>query len=146
MAVSISQQQLNTNTSFGGVKTFTQSTATAIQVLSVRGEANVLGMGTATGFLVNRYVLPTTGVDGSEVLIVSNATGEAKVFIPLPSGRIGIVGSMLAVPAATSVDAMQASATGLWVFQSDGDYLLCKVVDGSYAIIAGSGATLATAT
>lgn len=146
MAVSISQQQINTNTSFGSAKTFTQSTATAIQALSVRNEANVLGMGTATGFLVNRYALPTTGVEGSEVLIVSNATGEAKVFIPLPSGRIGIVGSSLAVPSATAVDALWASATGLWVFQSDGDYLLCKVVDGNYAIIAGSGATLATAT
>lgn len=146
MAVSISGAQLQTKVSFGSVETLTQSTATAIQELDLRQEVTILGMGTATGFLVNRYALPTPTAEGMEKLIVTQATGEAKVFVGLPSGRIGVVGSSLAAPAATSVDAMWASATGLWVFQSSGDFLLLRAVDGAWAILHGSGATLATAT
>lgn len=146
MAVTITAGERQTNSSWQSIETKTQSTATTIQTLDVREDVSVLGMGTATGFLVNRYILPTTGVEGQEKLIISSATGEAKVFVPTKSGRMSIVASSLAIPAATAVDAGWASATGLWVFQEDGDYLLLKFMNGNWMFLDGAGASMATAT
>jgi hypothetical protein len=147
MAVTITGGQLNTNTSWQKLETLTQSTATAFRAISVRADATVLGMGTATGTAArNIYSLATTGVEGQEKFIYSAATGEASVLIPMPSGRLNIQACMLAVPSATTVDALQASATGMWVFQSDGDFLLLQFMNGAWNVINGSGATLATTT
>jgi hypothetical protein len=147
MAVTITPGERQTNDTYQSSETLTQSTATAFQSLSLRTDVSVLGMGTATGTaLRNIYRLATTAVEGQEKLVISSATGQASVLVPMPSGRIGIIGSSLAVPSATAVDAVWASATGMWVFESDGDFLLCKFLNGTWQVIGGSGATLATTT
>lgn len=146
MAVTINGSQISTKVSWGARESMTQSTATAFRSLSVTKEVSVLGMGTATGFARNLYSLPTTGVEGSEKLIVSSATGEAYVFVPTRSGRMSPAASLLAVSTATSVDAMWASATGMWKFVADGDWLLCKMINGTWEVLAGDGVTMATAT
>jgi hypothetical protein len=146
MAVTISGGEAQTNSSWQSSESLTQSTATAVQSISLRTDVSVLGMGTATGFARNRYSLATSGVEGQEKLVISSATGEAYVFVPTSSGRMGVIPSSLAIPSATAVDAVWASATGDWVFQSDGDYLLVKFMNGSWQFLGGAGATLATST
>lgn len=147
MAVTITGGERQTNSSWQSSETLTQSTATAFRTLSMRTDVSVLGMGTATGTaLRNIYSLATTGVEGQEKLIFCGATGEASVLVPANSGRMSIIASSLALPAATAVDAVWASATGMWVFQSDGDFLLVKFMNGAWHAIGGAGATLATTT
>lgn len=146
MAVTFTGGERQIGTSWQSMEELTQSTATAFQALDLRTDVSVLGMGTATGFGLNIYSLATTGVEGQEKLIISSATGEAKVHIPTSSGRMSVIASSLAIPSATAVDAVWASATGLWVLQSDGDFLLVKFLNGSWQFLGGAGATLATST
>lgn len=103
-------------------ESLTQSTATAIQSLSVTTDVSVLGMGTATGFARNRYLLPTTSaVEGQEKVVVATGTGEA--YLDLAGG----------------------TATGGYVFSTADSWITARLINGDWRPI-GTGATLATAT
>lgn len=147
MAITIAAGDKQTNSTWQSPETLTQSTATAFQALSLKTDISVLGMGTATGFGLNRYSLASGAVEGQEKLIVSSASGEAKLFVVGPTqGRLPLNIAMESNATATTVDALLASATGLWVFQSDGDYILCRFMNGVWNYMDSKGATLATAT
>jgi len=148
MAVTITGGDVLHPGAFQTVETLTQSTATAPQTISTVHGVTILGMGTATGFGVNQYNLATANaVEGMEKLIVSNATGEAKVFIAGATERFPFHISMVANPTATAaVDQVWASATGRWVFQSDGDYVFVKFLNAAWHYQDANGATIATST
>ncbi len=61
MTVSINAGDVQHNRTWGSVETLTQSTATSIQTLNNNFDVSVLGMGTATGFSRNKYLLSTSG-------------------------------------------------------------------------------------
>jgi hypothetical protein len=148
MAVVIAGGERQSNDTFQAMQTLTQSTASdsSFQSLDMRKEVSTLGMGTATGHFRNRYSLATTGVEGQTKLIISSATGEAKVFVPTAAGRMSVQASLLAVPSATAVDAIWASATGLWQFAADGDFLLLRFFNGLWYVQNGKGVTMTTGT
>lgn len=148
MAVVISGGDRQTNETWQSMESMTQSTASdsSFQSLNLRKEVSVLGAGTATGHFRNRYSLATTGVEGQVKLVVMSATGEAKLFVPTRSGRMSVQASSLAVPAATSVDAMWASATGLWSFATDGAFGLFKFMNGLWHLQDGAGISMTTGT
>lgn len=147
MAITISAGDKQTNSTWQSQETLTQSTATAFQALSLKTDISVLGMGTATGFARNLYSLASGAVEGQEKLIICSATGEAKLFVAGPTqGRLPLNVAMENNSTATTVDALLASATGLWTFQTDGDYILCKFMNGVWNYMDSKGATLATST
>jgi hypothetical protein len=148
MAVVIAGGERQGNDTWQAMQTLTQSTASdsSFQSIDMRKEVSVLGMGTATGHFRNRYSLATTGVEGQTKLVISSATGEAKVFVPTRSGRMSVQASLLAVPSATAVDAVWASATGLWQFTADGNFLLLRFFNGLWHVQDGAGVTMTTGT
>src|SRR5919109_110182 len=104
--------------------TYTQSTSTTPQALSIYADAHLLGMGTATGAAVRNLYTLAAGVEGQEVYIGSDATGEASVIFTQRSGRLPLHVSIVGLGGtATAVDAAWASATGQYVFQASGEYL-----------------------
>jgi hypothetical protein len=126
MAIEITRGTQLGNGTFGSLETYSQSTATGYQTLSQNHSVLTLGMGTATGFNLNRYVLAsstaTTGEkEGMELTIQSGATGEAKVAVPL------------------------STSTGAYVFQSDGDFVRLRMTNSSWREIDLLGPTIATA-
>lgn len=134
---------------FNSQEELTQSTATAFQTLAPREGISVLGMGTATSHIRNRYSLATTNVpEGTMKMIVSHATGEAYVFVAGPTaGRLPIdVAFEVLGGTATAVDVILASATGMYVFSADGDVLLCQFLNGTWHPLYAKGVTQATAT
>lgn len=138
---------------FLSLETLTQSTATAIQSISVHHAITVLGMGTATGFTRNKYLLSTSGaVEGMEKLIISNATGEANVIInnvgPTAGGSFPLHVAAALLVTATTVDALQgiATATGSLVFGAADDQVLLKFMGGVWRYRDLYGVTLATTT
>lgn len=138
---------------WGALETLTQSTATAIQSISVHHDVTVLGMGTATGFTRNKYLLSTSGaVEGMEKLIISNATGEANVIInnvgPTNGGTFPLHVAAGLLVTATTTDALQgiATATGSLVFSSPDDMVRVKFMAGNWRFVDLYGATLATTT
>ena len=134
---------------FESKEEMTQSTATAFQSLNARTSISVLGMGTATSHIRNRYSLATTNVaEGTQKMIVSLATGEAYVFVAGPTaGRLPIdVAFEVLGGTATAVDVILASATGMFVFNADGDVLLCQFLNGTWHPLYAKGVTQATAT
>jgi hypothetical protein len=155
MALTIGTRFPQAPGTFQTLESLTQSTATAFQTLSNEVEVSSLGMGTATGDNSNNlYALNATttasgvegdGVEGAYKLIYASATGEAAVFIDGPTqGRLPANIALDALPTATAI--AQASATGNWVFSTDGDMILCRFVNGKWNYVALTGATQATAT
>ena len=100
-------------------QTFTQSTASTAQSISPYTDLCVLGVGTATGFLINVYTLASSA-DGKELSLLVTGTGEAKV-------------------------AMTGTATGLWVLTEADDRVRILHENGKW-YIQNSTATLATST
>lgn len=136
---------------YGSIESFTQSTATAFQALDPNYSVSVLGMGTATGDNSNNlYSLTATGngdaVEGMEKVITTTGTGEAALFLEQVSGRMSFEASALAIPAATDIDSVWASASGNWVFSAADDFLRVKFINGSWEVVGGRGPTMATAT
>ena len=103
-------------------QTLSQSTATAFQAINLYVDRAHLGMGTATGFSLNRYSLATGAKEGWTVSILATATGEAKVHLG------------------------GGTATGLWVFGTADTYLRAIYEEHKWRVLTNSGATLATAT
>lgn len=128
-------------------KTYTQSTSTTPQALDIAADAHILGMGTATGASVRNLYTLANGVEGQEVFIGSDATGEASVVFTQRSGRLNFGVSVVASGgAATAVDAAWASATGQYVFQAQGEYLRAKFMNSVWEVYELKGATLGTTT
>ena len=158
MVLSITQGEQQHNTTFQSFETFDGSTATAFQVLDNDVEVSFIGMGTATGDnRNNRYALLATstasGVEGDAVegmmkFLIATATGEAPIFVAMPTqGRLPLEAMLLVDAGATgNIDQTMASATGNWVFQGDGDYLAFRFFNGTWNFVSGAGATMATAT
>lgn len=149
MAISVTQgSQVKDVTSYRAVETMTQSTATAIQSLSIAKDVHILGGGTATsGFLNQKYLLPTSGaIEGEEHLICMDATGVAWLTLSHHAGRMLPAVSAVMLPAATAVDAVWASATGAFAFTASNQYVLVKYWNGLWEAKEARGATLATAT
>lgn len=102
------------------VENLTQSTATGLQTLSLKTDISNIGMGTATGFGINRYLLPA-GQHGQEKWLVAQATGEA--YVQLAAG----------------------TATGALVFTST-QQAQVVFMDTIWALTYSRGPTIATAT
>jgi len=153
MAVTLTAGDIQHNGTWSSREALTQSTATAIQTLSNNHDVSVLGMGTATGFTRNRYLLSTSGaVEGMEKLVISSATGEAYLIFNSAAATgnhsfpLNVTAALLTT--ATTVDALMgiATATGNLVFNADGDYVLAKFINGYWRAQDLVGATLATST
>ena len=158
MALIITPGEQQHNTTFQSFERFDGSTATAFQVLDNDVEVSFIGMGTATGDNRNNlYALLATstasGVEGDAVegmkkWLIATATGEAGIFVAMPTqGRLPLEAMILINAGATgNIDVTMASATGNWVFQGDGDYLAFRFFNGTWNFVSGAGATMATAT
>lgn len=153
MTISINGGDIQHGQTWQSYETLTQSTATSNQTISTQTDVTILGMGTATGFARNRYLLSTSGaVEGQEKLIISQATGEAYVLVNNVGPTQGLipinVGHVLLGAGATTVDALQAvaTATGCLVFQAADDMVLLKFYAGNWRFRDAVGATFATAT
>lgn len=104
-------------------QSLSQSTATALRTLDTSFDVLSLGMGTATGFGVNRYLLATDDAfQGRAVFVQATGTGEAKL----------LVGG--------------GTSTGDLVFAAATDVALLEQRDTGWFLVQNSGATVATAT
>ena len=82
------------------------------------------------------------------------ATGFAGLFVEMPTqGRMPITAAFLTnfaviatSTASVGIQALAASATGVWVMQSDGDFVMCQFRNGRWNFLEGAGATMHTAT
>lgn len=128
-------------------KTYTQSTSTTPQALDITADIHVLGMGTATGAPVRNLYTLAAGIEGQEVEILSDATGNAGVIFTQVSGRQPFDVSMVVTGgAATAVDAGWASATGQYVFSASNQYIRAKFMNSAWWVNEARGVTLATST
>jgi len=100
-------------------QTFSQSTATAFQSISLDVPVITLGMGTASG--LNFYSLASGAIPGQEISILTSGTGEARVLITA------------------------GTATGMHVFTEADDFLKAVYEEGKWRILI-SSATLSTGT
>ena len=98
----------------------TQSTATAFQAVSLFTDVTTLGVGTATGFGLNRYGLASGATEGREKVLLTTGTGEAKAYVA-------------------------GTATGLWVLNELDDMVMVRYIEGKWRVIQ-STATLASGT
>jgi hypothetical protein len=81
MAVTITGGEINYEGAFRSVENLTNSTATTLRSFTLYNPVSTIAGGTASGFGVNRYLLPTTGaVEGQFKTIIMLATGEANVI------------------------------------------------------------------
>ena len=101
-------------------QTFSQSTATAFQTLATDVPVVTLGMGTATG-AANLYMLASGAIPGQDISVLTTGTGEAKLLIS------------------------SGTATGMWVFTDNDDFLKATYEEGKWRIIQ-TTATLSTGT
>ena len=158
MALIITQGEQQHSTTFQSFERVAQSTATAFRILDNDVDVSYIGMGTATGDNSNNlYALNATStqagvigdaVEGMMKFLFATATGEAAIFVEMPTqGRMPLEAMILVDAAATgNIDVTMATATGNWVFQSDGDFLAFRFFNGTWNFISGAGATMATAT
>jgi hypothetical protein len=128
-------------------KSYTQSTATAPQAMDITADIHILGMGTATGAPVRNLYTLAAGIEGQEVDILSDATGNAGVIFTQVSGRLPLDVSVIVTGgAATSVDAAWASATGQYVFSASNQYVRARFMNSAWFVNECRGVTLATTT
>ncbi len=160
MALVITQGEQQHGETWQAFERISQSTATAFQVLDNHTDVSFLGMGTATGAISstrNLYALNATSteagvigdaVEGMVKMILSTGTGEAGMFVQHPTqGRLPLQAMMqIDAGASGNIDVTMASATGLWIFGSDGDFLEVRFRNGTWNYIDGAGATMAAAT
>lgn len=152
MAVTLVQgSQVRREGNFQAVQDLTQSTATAEQSVSVTVPVTTLAGGTATGFGVDKYVLPA-GAEGFHKVIVMLATGEAKLRFGAATTNLmataGIHYLGIATATGAAVDAaavLSAAATGALVLDTVDDYIEAKFWNGAWHLLGGL-ATVATAT
>jgi hypothetical protein len=122
MAIAITRVIQKTEGVFQSVETLSQSTGTGLQEADTKVDAVHLGVGTATGFAINRYLLGTaTAREGQETVCLTTGTGEAYLVFT-------------------------GTATGALVFGADGDLVLMRYMNGTWFLMHNNGATFATAT
>ena len=149
---------------FQSVESLTQGTATtttSIQALSLNTDVSILGAGTASTFFRNVYTLPTatnygTGTattfqlapaEGQEKWVMMTATGSsALIFTQATNGRIPFSEIFRGTTTASDSDTSLASATGLYIFGENGDFMHLKYINDAWRILGVSGATIATTT
>lgn len=108
-------------------ETLNPSTSTSPQTLAIHVPLTLLstatgGTGTATGFEINVFTLPTASVaEGEEKSIILTGTGEAK---------LGLTGT----------------ASGRWVMTAADTHLRFKMLNFKWRLLVNAGATVATAT
>ena len=159
MALLITQgEQQHKGGTFQSFENVAQSTATVARVLDNHVDVSFLGVGTATGTNVNnKFELLATSteagtigdaVEGMIKTMMVTATGFAGLFVQMPTqGRLPLEAMILVDAAATGdIDQTAASATGVWVMQTDGDFLQCQFINGTWNFLRGAGATMFTAT
>ncbi|KKN09163.1 hypothetical protein LCGC14_1049460 [marine sediment metagenome] len=158
MVLSITQGDIQHSTTWQSVEDIAQSTATVARVLDNDVDISFLGVGTATGDNVNnKFELLATstasGVEGDAIegmikTMMVTGTGFAGLFVQHPTqGRLPLEAMILVDAAATGdIDVTAASATGVWVMQTDGDFLQCQFINGTWNFLRGAGATMHTAT
>lgn len=107
---------------YRSLKSYSQSTATGAQTVDASYDVINLGMGTATGFGVNRYLLATDGAkEGRDIVFQATATGEAYLVF-------------------------SGTSTGALVFGAATDSVHLRQVNNVWYLVANYGATVATAT
>jgi hypothetical protein len=158
MALVITQGEQQHGTTWQSFERIAQSTATVARVLDNDVDVSYLGVGTATGDNVNNKfeLLATSTASGNEgdaiegmiKTMMVTATGFAGLFIQMPTqGRLPLEAMILVDAAATgNLDVTAASATGVWVMQTDGDFIQCQFINGTWNFLRGAGATMHTAT
>ena len=158
MVLSITQGDIQHSTTWQSVEDIAQSTATVARVLDNDVDISFLGVGTATGDNVNnKFELLATstasGVEGDAIegmikTMMVTGTGFAGLFVQHPTqGRLPLEAMILVDAAATGdIDVTAASATGVWVMQTDGDFLQCQFINGTWNFLRGAGATMFSAT
>jgi hypothetical protein len=158
MALVITQGEQQHGTTWQSFESIAQSTATVARVLDNDVDVSYLGVGTATGDNVNNKfeLLATSTASGNEgdaiegmiKTMMVTATGFAGLFIQMPTqGRLPLEAMILVDAAATgNLDVTAASATGVWVMQTDGDFIQCQFINGTWNFLRGAGATMHTAT
>ena len=131
----------------GAVEALTQSTATALQTLSVTTYVSSLGAGTATGTMArNVYVLPATAPDGTEKIVILGATGEASLTFTMATCLHYIGRDTAGVASATNVAvAIIGAATGGLVLNTTNSWVKLMAMNSSW-IIVGGNATFGTTT
>lgn len=143
---------------FSAFENVAESTTTIARVLDNQVDVSFLGVGTASGLNVtNKYELLATStqagvvgdaVEGMIKTMMVTGTGFAGLFVQHPTqGRLPLDAMLMIDSGATGdIDQTMASATGVWVFQSDGDFLQCQFINGTWNFMRGAGATMFTAT
>ena len=158
MALVITQGEQQHGTTWQSFERIAESTATVARILDNDVDVSFLGVGTATGDNVNnRFALIATStasgnegdaVEGMIKTMMVTATGFAGMFVQHPTqGRLPLDAMFLIDAAATGdLDVTAASATGVWVMQTDGDFLQTQFINGTWNFLRGAGATMHTAT
>jgi len=157
MALILTSGEQQHGTTWQSSESIAESTATVARVLDNDVDVSFLGVGTATGDNVNNKfeLLATSTASGNEgdaiegmiKTMMVTATGFAGLFIEMPTqGRLPLDAMILIDSAATGdLDVTAASATGVWVMQTDGDFLQCQFINGTWNFMRGAGATMHTA-
>ena len=158
MALVITAGDIQHGSTWQSFESIAESTATVARVLDNDVDVSLLGVGTATGTNVNnKYELLATStqagvigdaVEGMIKTMMVTATGFAGLFVEHPTqGRLPLEAMILIDAAATgNIDVTMASATGVWVMQTDGDFLQCQFINGTWNFLRGAGATMFSAT
>ncbi len=158
MALSITQGEQQHGSTWQSFESIAQSTATVARVLDNDADVSFLGVGTASGLNVtNKFELLATStqagvigdaVEGMIKTMMVTATGFAGLFVQHPTqGRLPLEAMILITAAASgNIDVTMASATGVWVMQTDGDFLQCQFINGTWNFLRGAGATMFSAT
>ena len=132
---------------FSSVESLDASTATTPQAISIVTDVTNLGASTATGDNRNNlYTLAAGPAEGKEKTIFMTGTGEAAVFVPMATGRLPFGDVLLGTSTATETNTLVASATGFLVFTASDQYVMLRMINSQWAIMALAGATLSTGT
>ena len=158
MALVITAGDIQHGSTWQSFESIAESTATVARVLDNDVDVSLLGVGTATGDNVNnKFELLATStqagvigdaVEGMIKTMMVTATGFAGLFIEMPTqGRLPLEAMILVDAAATGdLDVTLASSTGVWVMQTDGDFIQCQFINARWNFLRGAGATMHTAT
>ncbi len=165
MALVITQGEMqHKGGTFQSQESIAQSTATIPRVLDNHVDVSFLGVGTASGLnATNKFELLATStqagvigdaVEGMMKWVGVTATGFAGLFVEMPTqGRLPIGAAFqtnFAVIATTTASSgferLAASATAIWAFQSDGDFMMLQFRNGRWNYMDGAGATMHDAT
>ena len=130
----------------GAIQVLTNSTATAERTISLTHHITTIAGGTATGFNINKYVLPE-GDDGTRKIIQLIATGELTVRVSAFATGLHYLGRNIdgAATASGIASSFVGAATGAFVLNAKSQYVELLFLDGGWRCIGGQ-ATIATST